>query len=176
MDFWMIARRDLKNDLLGIFSALGNLQFRYDWVITDTGLYFAPGTPDEVRKRWSWTGLLMTGRELTQHLSAGYVYFVSGGVLSAVPPGTRAEQVWNYVPYWEIDAFDSPGYAFQTPLTELEILCYDGYAWLIICKPEFSEKILKCIPQALHPREFYRRLEADRRAENKGNDSTSVKN
>lgn len=61
--------------------------------------------------------------------------------MSAVPLGTCAEQVWNYVPHWELEAFDSPGYSFQTPLTKLEILCYDGYAWLIICKPEFSEKI-----------------------------------
>ena len=27
MDFWMIARQDLKQDLLDIFSALGNLQY-----------------------------------------------------------------------------------------------------------------------------------------------------
>ena len=110
MDFWMIARQGLANDLPGIFSALGDLQFQYDWVITDTGLYFAPGTPDEVRNRWSWTGLLMTGLELTQHLSAGYVHFVSGGVLSAVPLGTCAEQVWNYVPSLRFSAMTAmPG-------------------------------------------------------------------
>ncbi len=33
MDFWMIARQDLKNDLPDIFSALDNLQYQYDWVI-----------------------------------------------------------------------------------------------------------------------------------------------
>ena len=64
MDFWMIARQDLKQDLLDIFSALGNLQYQYDWVITDHGLWYGENCPDDVRKRWQWTGLLMDGREL----------------------------------------------------------------------------------------------------------------
>ena len=36
-------------------------------------------------QRWQWIGLLMTGRERTAHLSAGYVWFLDGAVLSAVP-------------------------------------------------------------------------------------------
>ena len=31
----MVSRQSLKNDLLDIFSALGDLQYQYDWVITD---------------------------------------------------------------------------------------------------------------------------------------------
>ncbi len=152
----MISRNDLSNDLMGIFSPLDNIQYQYDWVISDTDLYFSQDAPDEIRKRWSWTGLLMTGQELTRHLTSGHVFFVSGGVLSAIPKGTRQEQVWDYVPCWEIENFGSPDYRFQTPLTQFEIICYDGYAWCIVCEPEMSPKILKAFPQAKTPEEFHR--------------------
>ena len=35
----------------------------------------------------------MTGRELTEHLRAGYVWFLEGAVLSAVPLGPREADV-----------------------------------------------------------------------------------
>lgn len=35
----------------------------------------------------------MTGRELTEHLRAGCVWFLEGAVLSAVPLGTREADV-----------------------------------------------------------------------------------
>ena len=155
MDFWMIARQDLKNDLLDIFSALDNLQYQYDWVITDHDLWYAENCPDTVRKRWQWTGLLMDGVEFTEHLKAGYIRFCFGAVLSAVPLGARPDQVWEYVPYWEIEQFGSPDYQFQTPLTRLELICYDGYAWVIICEPGFSKSICRALPQAKTPEEFY---------------------
>ena len=151
----MIARRDLKNDLLEIFSALGDVQYQYDWVITDHDLWYGETCPDEVRKRWQWTGLLMDGQELTEHLSAGYIHFVVGGVISAVPKETKPDQVWNYVPYWENEKLFSADYQFQTPLTQLELICYDGYAWLIVCDVAFSNKICQALPQAKTPEEFY---------------------
>ena len=85
----MIARQELPHDLLDIFSALGDLQYQYDWVITDHDLWYAESCPGEVRRRWQWTGLLMDGTELTAHVSAGHVHFILGGVLSAVPKGTQ---------------------------------------------------------------------------------------
>lgn len=91
--------------------------------------------------------------------ACGILSFFWGGVLSAVPKGTQANQVWDYVPGWEIDEFDSPNYRFQTPLTQLEILCYDGYSWVIICKPEMSPKIRAAIPQAKAPDDFYKTKE-----------------
>ena len=105
--------------------------------------------------RWQWTGLLMDGTELTAHLSAGYVHFILGGVLSAVPKGTQPSEVWNYEPYWEIENFGSPEYCFQTPLTQLELICYDGYAWVLICKPDFSKQVKRTFPMAKTPEEFY---------------------
>lgn len=158
MDFWMLTRSELKNDLLDIFSALGDLQYRYDWVITDHLLWYSADCPDEVRRCWEWTGLLMDGRELTGHLTAKHVHFVCGGVLSAVPLGTRAEQIWDHVPYWEHEKLFSAEYAFQTPLTQLELICYDGYAWLIVCDPAFSRTIRRALPQALPPAEYFAAL------------------
>ena len=103
MDVWMLNRKILPNDLLDIFSALGNLQAQYDWVITDHSMWYGKNCPEAVRKRWQWTGLLMTGRELTEHLRAGCVWFLDGAVLSAVPLGTREEDVNLYEPVWEVD-------------------------------------------------------------------------
>ena len=97
----------------------------------------------------------MDGTELTAHLSVGHVHFILGGVLSAVPKGTQPCEVWNYEPYWEIEKFGSPEYCFQTPLTQLELICYDGYAWVLICKPAFSKWVKKALPMAKTPDEFY---------------------
>lgn len=155
MDFWMIARQELKHDLLDIFSALGDLQHQYDWFITDHDLWYTENCPEEVRRRWQWTGLLMDGTELTAHLAAGYIRFLLGGVLSAVPKGTQSCKVWNYEPCWEIKNFGSPKYCFQTPLTQLELICYDGYAWVLICKPDFSKQVKRALPMAKTPDEFY---------------------
>lgn len=155
MDFWMIARQELQNDLLDIFSALDDLQYQYDWVITDHDLWYGEACPDEVKKRWQWTGLLMDGQELTEHLAAGYVRFLVGGVLSAVPRRIQPNQVWKYEPYWEHEKLFSADYHFQTPLTQLELICYDGYAWLIVCDTDLSEKVCQALPQAKTPEEFY---------------------
>ena len=48
MDAWMLDRRVLRNDLLDIFAALGNLQTQYDWVITDPSMWYGK----IVRKRF----------------------------------------------------------------------------------------------------------------------------
>ena len=72
-----------------------------------------------------------------------------------MPRGTRPDQVWNYEPYWEHEKFSCPDYQFQTPLTQLELFCYDGYAWVIICERGFSEKVKKALPQAKDPDAFY---------------------
>lgn len=155
MDFWMIDRKELQNDLLDIFSALGDLQYQYNWVITDHDLWYAENCPDEVKKRWQWTGLLIDGQELTEHLATGYVRFLVGGVLSAVSRRIRLNQVWNYEPYWEHKKLFSADYHFQTPLTQMELICYDGYAWLIVCDSNFSKKLCQALPQAKSPKEFY---------------------
>ena len=150
----MISRKELKNDLLDIFSALDDLQYKFDWIVSNHDMWYDPNCPEEVKTCWQWTGLLISGKELTEHYSAGYVWFCCGGVLSAVAKGAKPEQVWDYVPGWEVD-FEDPFYQFQTPLTELEIVCYDGYAWLIVCKPELSALIQEHLPQAMPPKEWY---------------------
>ena len=48
MDVWMLNRMILPNDLLDIFSALGNLQAQCDWVITDHSMWYGK----TVRKRF----------------------------------------------------------------------------------------------------------------------------
>lgn len=117
MDFWMAARQNLKNDLLDRFSALDDLQYQYDWVITDHELWHLEKCLDTVCRRGQRTGLLMDGAELTGHLCAGYIRFLAGGVLSAVPKGTQLNQVWNYIPGWEIEGVGSSDDCFQTLLT-----------------------------------------------------------
>lgn len=161
MDFWMIDRSDLKNnDLLGIFSRLDNFQLDFDWIVSDADIYYLlrENTPQKIKDRWNWNALLVSGQELTDALSNDYIHFLTGGILSAVPLETKVEQVNKYIPYWEIEKFDSPDYLFQTPLTQLEILCYDGYAWVIICNSDFSEAIKEKLPFAQKPDDFYNNL------------------
>ena len=154
MDAWMLDRRVLKHDLLDIFAALGNLQTQYDWVITGHSMWYGKNCPEDVRAHWQWTGLLMNGQELAEHLSAGYVWFLEGAVLSAVPLGTRVEDVDRYEPSWEVD-FRAPEYRFQTPLTKLELMLFDGYAWVIVCDAAFSETVQRHLPQAQPPDAFF---------------------
>ena len=163
MDVWMLNRKILPNDLLDIFSALGNLQAQYDWVITDHSMWYGKNCPEAVCKRWQWTGLLMSGRELTEHLSAGYVWFLDGAVLSAVPLGMREEDVNLYEPVWDVD-FCAPDYRFQTPLTRLELILFDGWAWVIVCNAAFSKLVQSRLPQAQPPDAFLRRLDNSGRA------------
>ena len=155
MDVWMLNRKILPNDLLDIFSALGNLQAQYDWVITDHSMWYGKNCPEAVCKRWQWTGLLMSGRELTEHLSAGYVWFLDGAVLSAVPLGMREEDVNLYEPVWDVD-FCAPDYRFQTPLTRLELILFDGWAWVIVCNAAFSKLVQSRLPQAQPPDAFWK--------------------
>lgn len=151
----MLSRQSLKNDLLDIFSALGDLQYQYDWVITDHEIWYTEGCPEAIRKRWQWTGLLMDGAELTRHLRAGYIYFIGGGILSAVPKGTKEEKINRYTPYWEHADLFTPNYHFQTPLTQLEIICYDG-DWLIVCEPSFSKYVCCALPQVQPPENYFK--------------------
>ena len=155
MDVWMLNRKILPNDLLDIFSALGNLQAQYDWVITNHSMWYGKYCPEAVCKRWQWTGLLMSGRELTEHLSAGYVWFLDGAVLSAVPLGMREEDVNLYEPVWDVD-FCAPDYRFQTPLTRLELILFDGWAWGIVCDAAFSKLVQNRLPQAQPPDAFWK--------------------
>lgn len=171
MDVWMLSRKGLKKDLLDIFAALDNIHCQYDWIISDHDMWYDADCPETVKMRWQWTGLLISGDELAAHYSAGYVWFCSGGILSAVPFGTKQEQVWNNIPCWAAD-FEDPQYRFQTPLTELEIICYDGYAWLIVCKPELSTLVRKNLPQALPPKQWY--LEHTRTRTDKDDNKISV--
>ena len=153
MDFWMFDRRSFENDLLNLFSALGDLQYEYDWVISDHEVWYAERCPDAVRTRWQWTGLLMDGAELTEHLRSGYVSFVGGGVLSAVPKGREQSRVDRFTPYWEHEDLFTPKYRFQTPLTQLELICYDG-DWLLVCEPSFSAYV-RTLPQAQTSEEHF---------------------
>ena len=105
----------------------------------------------------------MTGRELTEHLRAGYVWFLDGAVLSAVPLGMREEDVNLYEPVWEVD-FCTPDYRFQTPLTRLELILFDGWAWGIVCDAAFSKLVQNRLPQAQPPDAFLRRLDNSGRA------------
>ena len=77
-----------------------------------------------------------------------------------------------YVPGWE-ENFEDPSYQFQTPLTELEIICYDGYAWMIICKPELSARIQERLPLAMPPKEWYP-AHTTIRPDEKGNEITVI--
>ena len=60
--------------------------------------------------------------------------------------------------------FRAPDYRFQTPLTKLELMLFDGYAWVIVCDAAFSETVQRHLPQAQPPDAFLRRLDDSGRA------------
>ncbi len=153
MDYWMIDRAELPGDLPDVFSALNGILERYNWVVSGTDLWFGPNATEEVRRRWGWTGLLMEGRELLGYLQDGSVRILSG-VLSAVPRRTRAEAVRDYAPSWEDKGLFSPEYRFQTPLTQMEIICYDGWAIVIVCEEAMSRTVRTALPMAKRTVDF----------------------
>lgn len=51
MNVWVLSREGLQNDLLEIFTALGDLQYRYDWVITGHEMWYGETCPEDVKKR-----------------------------------------------------------------------------------------------------------------------------
>ena len=76
-------------------------------------------------------------------------------MLSAVPLGTREEDVNLYEPVWDVD-FCAPDYRFQTPLTRLELILFDGWAWGIVCDAAFSKLVQNRLPQAQPPDAFWK--------------------
>ena len=41
------------------------------------------------------------------------------------------------------------------PLTRLELICYDGYAWSMICKPNFAKQLKNVLTMKKTTGEFY---------------------
>ena len=67
---------------------------------------------------------------------------------AAVPRGTGVEAVRDYAPFWEAKGLFSPEYRFQMPLTQMEIVCYDGWAIVIVCGEAMSRTVRTALPMA----------------------------
>ena len=55
--------------------------------------------------------------------------------------------------------FRAPDYRFQTPLTRLELILFDGWAWGIVCDAAFSKLVQSRLPQAQPPDAFWKAFE-----------------
>jgi hypothetical protein len=138
-------------DLRLVFEALGGRQREFNWLLTDLelnryppGLAYSPKARSD-EARW------LSGTELTGIVEADDVQFI-WGVLSGFRPGTEVDVVIREsCPYADGNAgLWTPNVSIQHPLAEVEIVCWDGSATLLLSRDhDLTERFRRFFPEAV---------------------------
>ena len=115
-----------------MFTAIGDRQTRYNWLITDVECY--PKTPefdDLMSNKYVW----MTGEKLTAMINKEDFQWING-TLSAFPKGISTEDVLKYpLPRsCGYSGFFQNPLTMQHPLSEIEIVAWDSSLTLFFSK------------------------------------------
>lgn len=144
-----IGRRYLgQNDFAAIFDAIQNEQKNYNWVVTDLDFFT---WEDSLRQKFSWTGVFLTGEELTALCEPEpRVTFISG-VLSAYPKEISIRELQTYdLPEWESPIYWQDDLTLQNSNAVIEIVPYDGCDLLFLSKrDELADLFLQAFPNAV---------------------------
>jgi len=156
-----MARR---TDLRLVFEAFGGRQREFNWLLTDLELnHYPEGLTYRSEARSSDTRWL-SGTELTETVEAHEIQFI-WGVLSGFPLGTAVD-VMNLGTYPYADgnvALWAPTVSIQHPLAEVEIVCWDASATLLLSHDDdLTHRFRQFFPEAVdlneHNRQSARRL------------------
>ncbi len=144
-----IARKFLgSSDLAAVFKAIGNKQKNYNWVVTDHDLFT---WEEPLRRRFAWTGVFLSGDELTGlYIPRCRITFFSA-VLSAYPKEIPIRELRQYpLPEWESRRYCQNKPALLNPRAVIELVFYDGYELLFLSRrDELVEMFLRAFPQAI---------------------------
>lgn len=142
-----------------VFSAIGNAQLDYNWLITDAICY--PNTPGfqlfDDNYRW------LTGRELTDIIQKEDFQWI-WAVLSGFPKEVPLEEVLQYpLPYADgYSGFWHNPIALQHPLAQVEIVPWDSSLVLVLSKQEqLVRDFMAAHPGARDLEEYNRELSGE---------------
>ncbi|MGL4550605.1 MAG: hypothetical protein ACRC33_05415 [Gemmataceae bacterium] len=143
-------------DLRLVFRAIGDRQREFDWLVTDLD-YGRLGVHDHRPPPFIGRGPhWLTGAQLTRQV-AEYDLQFAWAVLSGFPPGTPLDLDRLAVdPY----ADGNPGFweeqpRIQHPLAEVEIVCWDSTATLLLCRDRsLGESFRRHFPEAVDLAEY----------------------
>ncbi len=129
------SRMPVHTDLRQVFEAFGGRAREFNWLLTDVELnVYPPGldyidAPDAARWR--------SGRELSDIVTASNVQFI-WGVLSGFRPDVVINRAaLDVYPFADGNrSLWAPGARIQHPLADVEIVCWDSTATLLLSRDD----------------------------------------
>lgn len=117
--------------LTNVFKSIDNIQNNYNWLITDFECNYTPN--EKLKGDIAW----FTGEELTELVENNDIQFI-WGVLSGFPKSYLPDmKSLNVVPYADSNVgLWSPHVQIQHPMAEIEIICWDSSATLLLSLDE----------------------------------------
>jgi hypothetical protein len=146
------------SDLEDLFFSLEDVLSQYDWLISDTDLFFKPAAPQALKDRLNWTGLLMRWDELETVFYSQEWHMISG-VLSALPKGISEEAAQQLpLPKWDYEGYWNGNPQMQTSLTQVEVVPCDGYLLLFLASGDaLTDRFLRLYPKAMELSDYIRK-------------------
>lgn len=147
------------SDLAAVFDAIGNEQKNYNWVVTDDDFFTLE---EPLHRRFSWTGVFLTGDELTGLCVPNRRITFISAVLSAYPKEIPVRELQTYeLPEWESPRYWQDELKLLNPRAVMELVPYDGCDLLFLSRrDELAESFLRTFPQAVDLAETNRKANA----------------
>jgi len=138
-------------DVRLVFEAFGGRQREFNWLLTDLELNrYPPGLsyrPEAPSSDSCW----LSGTELSEIVETEEVQFI-WGVLSGFRLGIAVDVVRRDIyPYADGNlALWTPNVSIQHPLAEVEIVCWDASATLLLSRDDdLTERFRRFFPEAV---------------------------
>ena len=146
-------------DLRLVFEAFGGRQREFDWLLTDVELnHYPPGLTyrPEARSDSRW----LSGSELSEVVEQYDIQFI-WGVLSGFRPGIAID-VTTLGAHPHADgnkALWEPDVSIQHPSAEVEIVCWDATATLLLSRDDdLTQRFRRFFPEAVDLNEHNRKV------------------
>ncbi len=131
--------------LLSLFSALGNIQNEYNWLVTNCDIYYySKLTKKLISGKYCW----LSGEELTEIVEDYDLQWV-WVVLSGFDKDIRLKEILEYpLPYVDgYTGFWKNPVSIQHPLASIEIAAFDSSGTIIISKEDaITTDFIKAFP------------------------------
>jgi hypothetical protein len=151
-------------DLRLVFQAFGGRQRDFNWLLTDLELNrYPPGLTYQPEGR-SADPRRLTGRELTAIVEEHDIQFI-WGVLSGFRSGSEVDlTTCATYPYADGDkALWDPNVSIQHPLADVEIVCWDGSATLLLSRDnDLAQRFRRFFPEAVDLNDYNRQVTSSR--------------
>jgi hypothetical protein len=158
------TRMPFHTDLRLVFEAFGGRAREFNWLLTDIELNVYPpglaysGVGDRNTARWR------SGSELSDIVTTQEIRFV-WGVLSGFRPGVTIDPAALDVhPFADGNrSFWAPGARIQHPLADVEIVCWDAGATVLLSHDDdLTRRFRSFFPEAVDLDEYNRRMASGR--------------